>query len=138
MDQLREALQTLVAEQQELAQKAAQTTPSLSRLSHRLVVLERYFIAVSRKGLTSSSSSSSSLDAVEGGEGERGGGGEGGKLSELPESGGGEGRGTDVVEQPSAVSKRWVDKRHDFFGGFQLSSTIALGVLLGYICSRGI
>ena len=106
MDQLREALQTLVAEQQELAQKAAQTTPSLSRLSHRLVVLERYFIAVSRKGLTSSSSSSSSsLDAVEGGEGERG-GGEGGKLSELPESGGGEGRGTDVVEQPSAVSKR--------------------------------
>lgn len=49
-DHLTEAIQALAAEQQDILQKAAKTTPSLSRLHQRLVVLERYIIALSRKG----------------------------------------------------------------------------------------
>ena len=73
MDHLAEALQTLVAEQQDLSLRAARSTLSLHRLNQRLVVLERYFIALSRKGL------SSGVVEVEGGE-------EGDKMVELPES----------------------------------------------------
>ena len=40
----------LTCEQHELSQKASQSSLSLNRLTQRLVVLERYFIAVSRKG----------------------------------------------------------------------------------------
>ncbi len=53
MDSLSEALGTLVAEQQELSHKAARSTLSLTRLNHRLVIMERYFIALSRRGLSS-------------------------------------------------------------------------------------
>ena len=73
MEHLGEALQTLVAEQQDLSLRAARSTLSLHRLNQRLVVLERYFIALSRKGLSS-------------GVGEVEGGGEGDKMVELPES----------------------------------------------------
>ena len=73
VEHLGEALQTLVAEQQDLSLRAARSTLSLHRLNQRLVVLERFFIALSRKGL------SSGLGEVEGGE-------EGDKIVELPES----------------------------------------------------
>ena len=73
VEHLGEALQTLVAEQQDLSLRAARSTLSLHRLNQRLVVLERYFIALSRKGL------SSGVGEVEGGE-------EGDKIVELPES----------------------------------------------------
>lgn len=53
MDNLSEALQALVTEQQDLSLRAAQSTLSLSRLNQRLVILERYFIALSRKGICS-------------------------------------------------------------------------------------
>lgn len=52
LEHLREALQTLVTEQQDLSKQAAHSTLSLSRLNQRLVVFERYFIAISRKGLS--------------------------------------------------------------------------------------
>ncbi len=51
MEHLREALHTLVAEQQELYQKAAYSTLSLGRLHQRLVLMERYFLAMARKGV---------------------------------------------------------------------------------------
>ena len=66
MDHLREALQTLVAEQQDLSQKAAQSTLSLSRLNQRLVILERYFVALSRKGISSSGSEDGGEKGAEG------------------------------------------------------------------------
>ena len=47
-DQLREALQALILEQQELASQAAGTTLSAMRLQQRLAVLGRYFIAHAR------------------------------------------------------------------------------------------
>lgn len=47
---LREALRNLVSEQQETSLKAACTTSSLNRLNKRLVLFERYLIALSRKG----------------------------------------------------------------------------------------
>ena len=50
MEHLREALHTLVIEQQELYQKAAYSTLSLGRLHQRLVLVERYFLAMARKG----------------------------------------------------------------------------------------
>ena len=50
MEHLRDALHTLVIEQQELAQKAAYSTPSLGRLNQRLIIMERYFLALTRKG----------------------------------------------------------------------------------------
>ena len=49
---MQEALQTLVTEQQDLSRQAAHSTLSLSRLNQRLVIFERYFIAISRKGLS--------------------------------------------------------------------------------------
>ena len=52
LEHLREALQTLVTEQQDLSKQAAHSTLSLSRLNQRLVIFERYFIAISRKGLS--------------------------------------------------------------------------------------
>ena len=51
MEHLREALHTLVTEQQELYQKAAHSALSLSRLSQRIIIMERYFLAVVRKGV---------------------------------------------------------------------------------------
>lgn len=48
---LREALRTLVSEQQEISLKAACTTSSLNRLNKRLLLFERYLIALSRKGV---------------------------------------------------------------------------------------
>ena len=41
---------TLVTEQQDLSLRAACSTPSLNRLNKRLLLLERYLIALSRKG----------------------------------------------------------------------------------------
>ena len=73
VEHLGEALQTLVAKQQDLSLRAARSTLSLHRLNQRLVVLEWYFIALSRKGL------SSGVGEVDGGE-------EGDKIVELPES----------------------------------------------------
>lgn len=60
---LREALRTLVSEQQETSLKAACTTSSLNRLNKRLVLFERYLIALSRKGVEPA-------EEVEGGGGE--------------------------------------------------------------------
>lgn len=51
MEHLRESLHTLVLEQQELYQKAAHSTLSIGRLHQRLVVMERYFLACTRKGV---------------------------------------------------------------------------------------
>lgn len=48
-DKLREVLQGLIFEQQELASQAAGTTLSAMRLQQRLAVLGRYFIALSRE-----------------------------------------------------------------------------------------
>ena len=47
-EHLREALQALILEQQELACQAAGTTLSAMRLKQRLAVLSRYFIAQAR------------------------------------------------------------------------------------------
>ena len=80
VDHLREALQTLVAEQQDLSLRAAQSTLSLSRLNQRLVVLERYFIALSRKGICSGEGEEEKEEKEE--EWEEG----DGKVMELPES----------------------------------------------------
>ncbi len=52
-----EAIGALTAEQHNILQKAAKSTPSLSRLHQRLVVMERYIIALSRKGAVLSQSS---------------------------------------------------------------------------------
>lgn len=70
VDHLREALQTLVAEQQDLSQRAAQSTLSLKRLNQRLVILERYFIALSQKGISSSVGEESKDKGVKEGEDE--------------------------------------------------------------------
>ena len=51
MEHLRESLHTLVMEQQELYQKAAHSSLSISRLHQRLVIMERYFLALTRKGV---------------------------------------------------------------------------------------
>lgn len=51
MEHLRESLHTLVVEQQELYQKAAHSALSIGRLHQRLVVMERYFLALTRKGV---------------------------------------------------------------------------------------
>lgn len=51
MEHLRESLHTLVMEQQELYQKAAHSALSISRLNQRLVIMERYFLALTRKGV---------------------------------------------------------------------------------------
>jgi len=77
MDNLSEALQALVTEQQDLSLRAAQSTLSLSRLNQRLVILERYFIALSRKGICSVEGEEEKEEEWEKGEG---------KAMELPES----------------------------------------------------
>ena len=51
MDHLRESLHTLVVEQQELYQKAALSALSIGRLHQRLIIMERYFLAMTRKGV---------------------------------------------------------------------------------------
>lgn len=51
VEHLRGALHTLVAEQQELYQKAAHSTLSLGRLHQRLIIMERYFLALVCKGV---------------------------------------------------------------------------------------
>lgn len=52
MEHLKESLHTLVLEQQDLAHKAALSTLSLGRLHQRLVIMERFFLAMTRKGAT--------------------------------------------------------------------------------------
>ena len=69
-DHLHEAIQALVAEQQEIAHKAAKTTPSLKRLHNRLIVVERYILALSRKGAVPREPSEAG-DGGEGGEEEK-------------------------------------------------------------------
>lgn len=51
VEHLRESLHTLVGEQQELYQKAAHSALSLGRMHQRLVIMERYFLALTRKGV---------------------------------------------------------------------------------------
>lgn len=51
MEHLRESLRTLVVEQQELYHKAAHSALSIGRLHQRLVIMERYFLALTRKGV---------------------------------------------------------------------------------------
>ena len=51
VEHLRESLHTLVGEQQELYQKAAYSALSIGRLHQRLVIMERYFLALTRKGV---------------------------------------------------------------------------------------
>lgn len=48
VNELKECLSVLVKEQQALAIQSATTTLSALRLKQRLVILERYFIALSR------------------------------------------------------------------------------------------
>ena len=49
MEQLHEAQRVILAEQQELAYKAAHSTPSLNRLQKRLIIMERFFIALASR-----------------------------------------------------------------------------------------
>jgi len=77
MDNLSEALQALVTEQQALSLRAAQSTLSLSLLNQRLVRLERYFTALSRKGICSVAGEEEKEEEWEKGEG---------KAMEPPES----------------------------------------------------
>jgi len=51
VEQLRESLRALVQEQQDLAHKAVLSTQSLGRLHQRIVVMERFLLASSRKGM---------------------------------------------------------------------------------------
>ena len=51
MEHLKQSLHTLVVEQQDLAQKAALSTLSLGRLHQRLIIMERFFLAMTRKGV---------------------------------------------------------------------------------------
>ena len=69
-DHLHEAIQALVAEQQEIAYKAANTTPSLKRLHSRLIVVERYILGLTRKGAVPREPSEAG-ESVEGGEEEK-------------------------------------------------------------------
>lgn len=94
LENLQEALQTLVAEQQDLSKQAAHSTLSLSRLNQRLVIFERYFIALSRKGLPSSRGEAEREEKVVVIEDEESLKGDKEKETELPESG----SGVSVVE----------------------------------------
>ena len=103
MAHLREALHTLVGEQQELYQKAAHSTLSLGRLHQRLVLMERYFLAMVRKGVVP--------PEVETEEAEREGahGGTAGEETEEVEHGAAEereGGGVVKVELPESVKKK--------------------------------
>ena len=71
MEHLQEALQVLVAEQQDLSHQAAQSMLSLSRLGQRLVVMERCCIALFRKGLSSGGEEGKKGLEGEGPEGEK-------------------------------------------------------------------
>lgn len=51
LEHLRESLHTLVGEQQELYQKAAHSALSIGRLNQRVIIMERYFLALTRKGV---------------------------------------------------------------------------------------
>lgn len=84
---MREALHTLVTEQQELYQKAAHSALSLGRLNQRVIIMERYFLAMVRKGVVPEpEEQGEELEEVENGaaEEEREGGGV--AKPELPES----------------------------------------------------
>ncbi len=76
MEHLRDALHTLVTEQQELSQKAAHSTLSLGRLNQRLIIMERYFLALTRKGVVPQDEGGGAeqrQDSENGEEGEEGG-----------------------------------------------------------------
>ncbi len=49
LEHLQEALKMIVAEQQTLANNSALSTPSLKRLKQRLLLMERYFIALENR-----------------------------------------------------------------------------------------
>lgn len=51
LEHLRESLHTLVGEQQELYQKAAHSALSIGRLNQRVIIMERYFLGLTRKGV---------------------------------------------------------------------------------------
>ena len=86
LEHLREALQTLVTEQQDLSKQAAHSTLSLGRLNQRLVVFERYFIAISRKGLSTPEIEAEGEEKVVTLEDEESLKGDKEKETELPES----------------------------------------------------
>ena len=86
LEHLQEALQTLVTEQQDLSKQAAHSTLSLSRLNQRLVIFERYFIAISRKGLSSTETEGEGEDIQLTLEDEESLKGDKEKETELPES----------------------------------------------------
>lgn len=103
MQHLREALQTLVAEQQELYQKAAHSALSLGRLQQRVVIMERYFLAMVRKGALPQlpaeevRQQGEELEEVEHGAAEEEREGEGVAKPELPESGSKEKRKEEAI-----------------------------------------
>ena len=112
VEHLREALHTLVSEQQELYQKAAHSALSLGRLNQRLVIMERYFLAMVRKGALpepaegeEGEGQGEELEEVENGaaEEEREGGGVA-KSSESEGGGGGGGKKERKVE-PVGIEK---------------------------------
>lgn len=80
-----EAIQALVAEQQDILKKATKTTPSLSRLHQRLIIMERYVIALSRKGVVPPKATPTHEGGVEDVEGEKEEAGEKEELVELIE-----------------------------------------------------
>ena len=106
LEHLQEALQTLVAEQQDLSKQAAHSTLSLSRLNQRLVIFERYFIAISRKGHASGGSEGDreekkvAIDDEESLKGDKE------KETELPESGGGGGVSVEVKKEGKLVVEK--------------------------------
>ena len=72
-----------MTEQQELSQKAAHSTLSLGRLHQRLIVMERYLLALNRKGVVpEQDEGKEDLEENGGEEGEKG----GEVKPELPES----------------------------------------------------
>ncbi len=102
MAHLREALHTLVGEQQELYQKAAHSALSLGRLHQRLVLMERYFLAMVRKGVVPP-------EVEEGPEREGAHGGVAGEETEEVEHGAveeREGGGVVKLELPESVKKK--------------------------------
>ena len=101
VEHLREALHTLVVEQQELYQKAAYSTLSIGRLHQRLVLLDRYFLAMVRKGVASP-------EVVEVGVGVEGGGVVGEEAEEVEHGAAEEREGGGVIklELPESVKKK--------------------------------
>ena len=76
-----------MSEQQELSKQAAHSTLSLSRLNQRLVVFERYFIALWRKGLVTGEGEAEKEENQVAIEDEESLKGDKEKETELPESG---------------------------------------------------